>query len=93
MTSNAAVLFTVMAAALCVGVAVFFRISARRSLRSAGARWLILTTVVLALGVMSGPLGLPPNGVIFTGLILPIWAVGGLLGLIIAAIRPGKPKQ
>ncbi|WP_113910587.1 hypothetical protein [Roseovarius dicentrarchi] len=91
MTSYAVILYAVLAAAFCVGVGVFYRICARRSPRSAGMRWLIATTVVLALGLIAAQMDLPANARIFAGLVLPVWAIGGLLGLVIAAIRPQGP--
>ncbi|HEY9037833.1 MAG TPA: hypothetical protein VIN05_02680 [Roseovarius sp.] len=93
MTPDLMILFALMAAAFCVGVYVFFRLSARRTLRSAGLSWLICATIVLALGWAAFALSAPPRAAIFTGLILPVWLIGGLLGLFIGVIRNGRADK
>ncbi len=91
MTSSVTLLFAFMAAAFCVGAYVFFRLCARRTLRSAGLGWLICATIVLAMGWAAFMLDLPPRVAAFTGLILPVWLIGGLLGLVIGTVR-GKRR-
>ncbi|MCQ0092457.1 hypothetical protein [Roseovarius sp. M141] len=93
MTSNVTILFAFMAAAFSVGVYVFFRLCLRRTLRSAGLGWLICATIVLALGWTAFALDLPPRTAVFTGLILPVWLIGGLLGLLIGLIRGGRADK
>lgn len=90
MTPGVTILLAFMAAAFCIGAYAFFRLCLRRKLRSAGLGWLICATIVLALGWTAFALDLPPRIAVFTGLILPVWLVGGLLGLLIGVIRGGK---
>lgn len=93
MTPGITILFAFVAAAFCVGVYVFFRLGARRTLRSAGLSWLICATIVLALGWAAFSLDAPSRVAVFTGLILPVWLIGGLLGLLIGMIRNGRTAK
>lgn len=92
-SSDTVIFFALLAAAFCVGVGVFFGMCARRPLRSAGTRWLISATVVLLIGFFTIPLDLSPGAMIFFRLILPVWVMGGLLGLLVGAIRYKAPKS
>ncbi|PVA11976.1 hypothetical protein DC366_03395 [Pelagivirga sediminicola] len=85
--SGLTLLFAFMAAAFCVGTAVFYGIVARRTLRGAARGWLLCATLVVVLGWSGYMLNVAPNAAILTGLILPLWLMGGLLGLLIGAIR------
>lgn len=83
-------LFTI--AAFCVGAGVFYSLVARRSLRAALIGWGICGAVVMALGWGAYAAGAAPRLAIFTGLILPVWLMGGLAGLLAGLARRAVGK-
>ncbi len=93
MTSTATILLALMAAAFCTGVAVFYGICARRTVRGGVLGWLICATIVVLLGWMGFMLNAGPRAAIFTGLVLPAWLIGGLLGLIIGRFRRRSARK
>jgi hypothetical protein len=90
MMPGATILYVLMAAAFCVGAYVFFRLRARRPARAASVGWLVCAIIVLALGWGAFALDLPSRALLFTGLILPVWLMGGLAGLFVGLIRYRK---
>ncbi len=87
MMSSATILLAFMAVAFCVGVAVFYRLRARRTARAAGMGWLVCAAIVLILGWSTFLLDMAPRAAVFTGLILPVWLMGGLVGLVAGLVR------
>lgn len=85
--SGATLLFAFMGAAFCVGAAVFYGICARRAVRAAARGWLICGALVVLLGWAGFMMDVGPGAAILTGLILPVWLMGGLLALVAGAIR------
>lgn len=81
MTVDAPIFFTWLAAAFGVGVYVFFRLCAQHNRRSVALGWLVCAVLVLMTGWAAYLLDAPSRVAIFTGLVLPLWLAGALLGL------------
>lgn len=74
-------------AAFCVGAGVFYRIAMRRSSAAALIGWGVCGAVVIGLGWAAYTVQAAPAVAIFAGLILPVWLMGGLIGMIIGLVR------
>jgi heme O synthase-like polyprenyltransferase len=83
MTGLPPLLTIFLIAAFCVGVGVFYSVATRRSTTAALIGWGICGAAVMALGWGAYAVQAGSHTVIFTGLILPVWLIGGLVGLIV----------
>ena len=83
MTGLPPLLTLFMIAAFCIGAGVFYRLAARRSVHAALVGWGICGAAVMALGWGAYVVQAAPHLAVFTGLILPVWLMGGLSGLIV----------
>lgn len=87
MSGGILILTSLLVAAFCGGGAVFYGLILRRGTRAALIGWGICAVIVVALGWGTFALDISSRALVFTGLILPVWLSGGLLGVIIGAIR------
>ena len=92
MTGLPAFLTLVMIAAFCIGAGVFYRTAMRRASHVVLIGWGMCGAVVMALGWGAYMVQAPSSAAIFTGLILPVWLMGGLVGLIIGLVRRAVQK-
>ncbi|WP_324751703.1 hypothetical protein [Roseovarius sp. Pro17] len=86
------ILTILLIAAFCVGAGVFCRTTMRRGRRAALIGWGLCGAAVMALGWGAFAMQVPPRTAIFTGLILPVWLIGALVGLMIGLIRQSVRK-
>jgi hypothetical protein len=86
MTGLPPLLTLFMIAAFCIGGAVFSRTAVRRPSYVALIGWGLCGAVVMALGWAACMMQAPPRVAIFTGVILPVWLMGGLIGMIAGLI-------
>lgn len=92
MTGLPPLLTLFMIAAFCVGAGVFYRVALRRSRHAALIGWGLCGAAVMALGWTAYALQAPPRIVIFTGLILPLWLLGALIGMIAGLVWQAMRK-
>lgn len=93
MISAAAMLYALLLAAFCVGAAVFYGVGLRRTPRQAGLGWAVCAALVLGLSWAAVLLDLAPRALVFTGLFLPVWLVGGLCGLVFGMLLQRKGRR
>jgi hypothetical protein len=74
-------------AAFCVGVGVFYRMAMRRGSATALIGWGLCGALVVVIGWGAYAAQAAPAVAIFTGLILPVWLLGALVGMIIGLVR------
>ncbi|MFD0857607.1 hypothetical protein [Roseovarius aquimarinus] len=79
-------------AAFCVGAGVFHGVAMRRSSHAVLIGWGVCGLAIMALAWAAFSIDAGRAAAIFTGLILPIWLAGGLLGLIVGLIRRAARK-
>ncbi|MFX0546741.1 hypothetical protein ACEWPL_014450 [Roseovarius sp. S1116L3] len=92
MTGFPPMLTLLMIAAFCVGAGVFYRVAMQRSRHAALIGWGVCGAVVVALGWAAYALQAGPGTAIFTGLILPVWMMGALVGMIVGLVRRAVQK-
>jgi hypothetical protein len=92
MTGLPPLLTLFMIAAFCVGAGVFYRVTLRRSSHTALIGWGLCGAAVMALGWTAYALQAPPRIAIFTGLILPVWLLGALIGMMAGLVRQAARK-
>jgi len=76
-----------MIAAFCVGAGVFYRIAMRQTRAAALIGWGVCGALVLLIGWGAYAAQMSFGAAIFTGLILPVWLIGALIGLVIGLVR------
>ncbi len=86
------ILTILLIAAFCVGAGIFYRTAMRRGSRAALIGWGLCGAAVMVLGWGAYAMQAPPHAMIFVGLILPVWLMGGLVGMVIGLVRKALLK-
>lgn len=92
MTNLPTLLLLLLIAAFCVGAGVFYRVATRRSSHVALIGWGLCGAAVMALGWGAYAAQVGPSTAIFTGLVLPAWLFGGLIGMFAGLFRQAWRK-
>ncbi len=92
MTGLPPLLTLFMIAAFCVGAGVFYGLAMRRGRAAALIGWGLCGALVVLLGWGAYAVQAGPTTAIFTGLILPVWLCGALVGMVIGLVRRAVQK-
>ncbi|RKF14806.1 hypothetical protein D6850_07980 [Roseovarius spongiae] len=77
------IFFALLLAVFCTGVGIFFRQCARHPWRRVAIGWVLGAVLVLGGAALVHAWGAGGRAALFTGLILPVWLLGGLLGAML----------